>query len=61
MQKKKQSLYMQDSLGNSQSPRKSHHIKVPWKKLVFKFLFKGIEMIWMIVQIIQYLSEIFKM
>lgn len=61
MQKKKQSLYMQDRPGNSQSPKKSHRKKSPWQKLIFKILFKGIEAIWMVVQIIQYLSEIFKM
>ena len=60
MQKKTKSLFMQDKTDTSQSPETSHQTKPFGRKFLFKALFKGIEAIWMIVQIIQYLCEIFK-
>lgn len=60
MQKKAESLFIQDKTDTSQTPETSHQIKFLGRKFIFKALFKGIEAIWMIVQIIQYLCEIFK-
>lgn len=60
MQKKTESLFIQDKTDTSQTPETSHQIKFLGRKFIFKALFKGIEAIWMIVQIIQYLCEIFK-
>lgn len=60
MQKKTESLFIQDKPDTSQPPETSHQIKPFGRKFIFKALFKGIEAIWMIVQIIQYLCEIFK-
>lgn len=60
MKKRKKSLYMQDVPGNSQHPGKFHRKLLCWRKWLFQALFKGIELLWMVVQIIQYLCEIFK-
>lgn len=60
MQKKTKSLFMQDKTDTSQTPETSHQINPFGRKFIVKALFKGIEAIWMIVQIIQYLCEIFK-
>lgn len=60
MQKKIESLFMQDKTDTSLTPETSHQIKSFSRKFIFKAIFKGIEAIWMIVQIIQYLCEIFK-
>jgi len=60
IKKKKNSLYIQDNSRKSQTIKKSHHRKLTWKKNLFQFLFKGIEMFWMLLQIIQYLRDIFK-
>lgn len=59
MSKGNKSLFMRDIPGNSQSPRKSHGFKVRWRRALFKMAFKTIEAIWMVVQIIQYIREIF--
>jgi len=60
MQKKNQSLLMQDKTDTSQTPENSHQLKLFCRRAIFQALFKGIEAIWMIIQIIQYLCEIFK-
>jgi hypothetical protein len=54
------SLFAQEVPGKSQTPGKSQRKKIHWNKVIFKFLFKGIEVIWMLSQVIQYVSEIFK-
>ena len=53
-----QSLCMQDDPGGTQTPEESH-AHFPYKKTVFKALFKGIEALWMIMEIIHHLREIF--
>ena len=42
---------------NRTSRKKSHTSKPNWRKIFFQVAFKVIEAVWMIVQIIQYLSE----
>ena len=46
------------SPANRNSHQKSYKNKVSWQKVLFQITFKAIEAVWMIVQIIQYLSEI---
>lgn len=58
--KKNESLFMQDSPGTSPTPRKSHRFKFHWRKTVFQFAFKGLEVLLMILQILQCLCEMFK-
>ena len=53
-----QSLCMQDGSGSTQPPEKPH-ARFPYTKTVFKALFKGIEVLWMIMEIIDHLREIF--
>ena len=55
---KKQSLFMQDVPERSNSPEKSQ--RTNFKLKVFKMLFKLIEALWMVVQIAQYIVEIFR-
>ena len=58
--KKNESLFMQDSPGTSPTARKSHRFKFHWRKTVFQFAFKGLEILLMILQILQCLCEMFK-
>ena len=55
---KKQSLFMQDVPERPHPPEKSQ--KTSFKLKVFKMLFKLIEALWMVVQIAQYIVEIFR-
>lgn len=55
---KRQSLFMQDVPERSCPPKKSQ--KTSFKLKVFKMLFKLIEALWMVVQIVQYIIEIFR-
>ena len=54
----KHSLFMQDIPVRSHPPKKSQ--RTSFKLKVFKLLFKLIEALWMIVQIVQYFVEIFR-
>lgn len=57
----KKMLIVQNARMTPQKPNKKSERKC--KKLrskIFKFLFQGIETLWMLVQIIQYLLQIFK-
>jgi len=45
---------------NRNSHRKSHKVAPNWRKVFFQIAFKVIEAVWMIVQIIQYLSEMLR-
>lgn len=60
MKKQKKSLFMQDSPGNSYPPSKSHRFKISCCKTIFRVLFKGLEVMLVIVKIIQCFFEIFK-
>lgn len=60
MKKQKKSLFMQDSPGNSSKPRKSHRFKDEWRKTLFQVVFKSLEVLLVVVQIIQSLWEMFK-
>ena len=60
LMKKHQSLFMQDNPGNSHLPGGSHLKKPRWQWHLFMLLFKGIEIIWMVVQTVHYLIEILK-
>jgi hypothetical protein len=60
MQKKNKSLFMQDNPGSSLTPAKSHCFRSLWRKITFQVLFKGLEVLLMILEIIQCLCEIFK-
>ncbi len=40
--------------------QKAHKVKVTLRKTCFQIAFKAIEAIWMVVQIVQYLSEILR-
>lgn len=48
------------SPANRKSHQKSHKPKTSWRKVFFQIAFKAIEAAWMIVQVIQYLSEIIR-
>ncbi len=48
------------SPANRNSHQKSHKHKTSWQKVIFQIAFKAIEAAWMIVQVIQYLSEIIR-
>ena len=45
---------------NRASHKNSHPSKPNWRKVFFQVVFKIIEAVWMIVQIIQYLSEMIR-
>lgn len=53
------SLFMQD-IPSSPDPTEAQKSKSCWRVLIFKSVFKAIEAIWMVVQIVQYLFEIFR-
>lgn len=42
------------------SHKNSHSSKPNWKKVFFQITFKVIEAVWMIIQVIQYLSEMIR-
>ena len=48
------------SPANRNSSQKSHRHKTSWQKVFFQIAFKAIEAVWMIIQVIQYLSEIIR-
>ncbi len=54
----KKSLFMQDVPKRSRPPKKNPRTSFKFK--VFKMLFKLIEMLWMIVQIVQCFIEFFR-
>ena len=60
MNNKNESLFMQDNLGNSPTRKQSHCFKVPWRKKLFQFAFKALEVFLVILQIIQCLCEMLK-
>ncbi len=58
--KNKNMLDLQNVLQQSQkSEKKSLRKKFYMKKYLFKYLFIGIELIWKVIKIFQYLKEIF--
>jgi hypothetical protein len=61
MSNQKKSLFMQDIPGNLQTLEKSYRFKFRLRKKLFKVAFKIIESIWMVLQIIHYICEIFHM
>ena len=57
----KKMLFMQNVRMTSQKPnKKSEKRRKKLRSKIFKFLFQGIEALWMLVQIIQYVIQIFK-
>ena len=60
MRSKNKSLFMQDNPGNSPTREQSHRFKVPWRKKLFYFAFKAMEVFLVILQIIQCLCEMLK-
>lgn len=57
----KKKLFVQDVKVAPRKPNKKSEKK--WKKLrseIFKLTFRGIEALWMLTQIVQYLLQIFK-
>lgn len=57
----KKKLYIQNVQVAPQKPnKKSEKKRKKLRSKIFKMLFQGIEAVWMMVQIIQYLSQIFK-
>ena len=62
MHKHKKSLFMQDSLDNSPIPRTSHRFKFKrkWRKIVFRLVFRALEVLLVVLQIIQCFCEMFK-
>lgn len=58
----KKSLFMQDSPANSSNPRTSQRIKLKrkWRKTIFRLVFRGLEVLLVILQIIQCFCEMFK-
>lgn len=62
MQKQNKSLFMQDSLENTSTPKNSHRFKFrrEWHKTLFKMVFKALEVLLVVLQIIQCICEMFK-
>lgn len=60
MKNEDKSLFMQDNPGNSLTRKQSHCFKVLWRKKLFQFAFKALEVFLVILQIIQCLCEMFK-
>ena len=57
----KKMLYVQNAQVAPRKPdKKSEKKRKKLRSKIFKFLFQGIEAIWMLVQIIQYVLQIFK-
>lgn len=57
----KKMLFVQNVQMASQKPnKKSEKKRKKLRNRVFKVLFRGIEALWMIVQIVQYILQIFK-
>ena len=57
----KKMLFMQNVRMTSQKPnKKSEKRRKKLRSKIFKSLFQGIEALWMLVQIIQYVIQIFK-
>lgn len=56
----KKMLFVQDVRMTPQKPnKKSEKKRKKLRRKVFKFLFQGIEALWMLVQIVQYVLQIF--
>ncbi len=62
MHKHKKSLFMQDCPGNSSISQTSHRFKFKrkWRKTVFRLVFKALEVLLVVLQIIHYFCEMFK-
>lgn len=58
MQKKNNSLFVQDDPRVSPPQKESQSFGKAWRKIVFQAMFKSLEVLLMIVQIIHYLPEI---
>ncbi len=57
----KKKLFVQNVQMTPQKPnKKSEKKRKKLRSKIFKFLFQGIEALWMLVQIIQYILQIFK-
>ncbi len=57
----KKMLFVQNVRMTPQKPsKKSKKRRKKLRRKIFKFLFQGIEALWMLVQIIQYVLQIFK-
>lgn len=57
----KKMLFVQNVRMTPQKPsKKSEKRRKKLRRKIFKFLFQGIEALWMLVQIIQYVLQIFK-
>ena len=56
----KKMMFVQNVLMTPQKPKKkSEKKRKKLRRKVFKFLFQGIEALWMLVQIVQYVLQIF--
>lgn len=60
MQKKNDSLFMQDGPRVSLPPKESQTFRKTWRRIVFQTVFKTLEILLMIVQIIHCVLEILK-
>lgn len=60
MQKKNDSLFVQDDPRVSLPPKESQSLGKAWRKVVFQAVFKVLEVMLMIVQIIHCILEILK-
>lgn len=57
----KKMLFMQNVQGTPQKlDKKSEKKRKKLRSRIFKFLFQGIEALWMLIQIVQYVLQIFK-
>ena len=57
----KKMLFVQNIRMTPQKPnKKSEKRRKKLRSKIFKFLFQGVEALWMLVQIIQYVLQIFK-
>lgn len=60
MYKNKKTLFMQDAPGTSSEVEKSHCKGFNWRRTIFKFAFKSLEVLLMILEIIKCFCEIFR-
>ena len=60
MRKKRKKLYAQDAPSTTRLPKNARKKRPILRQKVFQFLFKGVEALWMLVQIVQYICEFFK-
>ena len=60
MAQKDKSLLTQDTPDASPVTRKSHRFKIHWRRTVFHLTFRALEVLASLLQVIQFLCEIFR-